>query len=79
MELMERPVPGNLGDNLVAGWETLVADPSVSSCLSSAETWGFDAFQLDSVTRGRPLSTLGYWILQSTGLLHKHGDSYSLI
>ncbi|KAL6762819.1 hypothetical protein V8C86DRAFT_550956 [Haematococcus lacustris] len=40
----------------------------VESCLSSANSWAFDAFQLTSATAGRPLSVLAYWLLHQSGL-----------
>ncbi|KAL6762809.1 3'5'-cyclic nucleotide phosphodiesterase [Haematococcus lacustris] len=40
----------------------------VNSCLSSANSWAFDAFQLTSATAGRPLSVLAYWLLHQSGL-----------
>ncbi|GFH22595.1 3'5'-cyclic nucleotide phosphodiesterase [Haematococcus lacustris] len=42
----------------------LPAMVQVESCLRSASTWAFDAFQLTSATAGRPLSVLAYWLLQ---------------
>ncbi|KAJ9530480.1 hypothetical protein QJQ45_012452 [Haematococcus lacustris] len=40
----------------------------VESCLGSASSWAFDAFQLTSATAGRPLSVLAYWLLHQSGL-----------
>ncbi|KAJ9521275.1 hypothetical protein QJQ45_022997, partial [Haematococcus lacustris] len=40
----------------------------VETCLSSANSWAFDAFQLTSATAGRPLSVLAYWLLHQSGL-----------
>ncbi|GFH21958.1 phosphodiesterase [Haematococcus lacustris] len=42
--------------------------PLVESCLSTADSWAFDAFQLTSATAGRPLSVLAYWLLHQSGL-----------
>ncbi|KAJ9520995.1 hypothetical protein QJQ45_022698, partial [Haematococcus lacustris] len=44
------------------------AQVQVNSCLSSANSWAFDAFQLTSATAGRPLSVLAYWLLHQSGL-----------
>ncbi|KAJ9520544.1 hypothetical protein QJQ45_007398 [Haematococcus lacustris] len=46
----------------------LPAMSQVESCLSSANSWAFDAFQLTSATAGRPLSVLAYWLLHQSGL-----------
>ncbi|GFH21165.1 phosphodiesterase, partial [Haematococcus lacustris] len=42
----------------------------VEACLGTAEGWTFNAFHLASVTCGRPLSVLTYWLLQKSGLVH---------
>ncbi|KAJ9526981.1 hypothetical protein QJQ45_025308 [Haematococcus lacustris] len=41
----------------------------VEASLGTAEGWAFDAFRLASVTGGRPLSVLAYWLLHRAGLI----------
>ncbi|KAJ9508536.1 hypothetical protein QJQ45_012079 [Haematococcus lacustris] len=48
----------------------LPAMTQVETCLGTAEGWTFNAFHLASVTCGRPLSVLTYWLLQKSGLVH---------
>ncbi|KAL6752278.1 hypothetical protein V8C86DRAFT_1814194 [Haematococcus lacustris] len=64
--LASHPLPVNAG----AGQGLVPLNPllQVQSCLSSANSWAFDAFQLTSATAGRPLSVLAYWLLHQSGL-----------
>lgn len=41
--------------------------------LATANEWVFDTFRLAEVTQKRPMSTLGFFILQQTGLVRHFG------
>ena len=43
--------------------------PAVLAALASANSWQWDAFVLDAVTRGRPLSALAAHLIRSAGLV----------
>ncbi|KAL6758843.1 3'5'-cyclic nucleotide phosphodiesterase [Haematococcus lacustris] len=40
--------------------------------VSGADQWTFDAFRLDQLSSGHALSTLAFYLLQSTGLIKQH-------
>ncbi|KAJ9516143.1 hypothetical protein QJQ45_024571 [Haematococcus lacustris] len=40
--------------------------------VSGADQWTFDAFRLDELSSGHALSTLAFYLLQSTGLMKQH-------
>ncbi|KAJ9520692.1 hypothetical protein QJQ45_007556 [Haematococcus lacustris] len=64
--LASHPLPVNAG----AGQGLVALNPllQVEPCLSSANSWSFDAFELNSATAGRPLSVLAFWLLHQSGL-----------
>lgn len=41
--------------------------------LATADNWQFDAFKLAEVTQGHPLSTLGYYLFHTAGLIERFG------
>ncbi len=41
--------------------------------LATADSWQFDAFKLTEVTQGHPLSTLGYYLFHTAGLIERFG------
>ncbi|GFH26194.1 3',5'-cyclic-nucleotide phosphodiesterase, partial [Haematococcus lacustris] len=40
--------------------------------MAGADQWTFDAFRLDQLSSGHALSTLAFFLLQSTGLMKQH-------
>lgn len=63
-------------DASLSDYYALIAEPAVQAVLKTADSWGFNAFQLDLVTHQRPLSTLGMWLLQTSGLVQKHSKIF---
>lgn len=52
----------------------------IEQVLFTANTWAFDAYALEEAAHGHPLSVLGFWVLQSTGLMAwAHMDVHKLI
>ena len=43
--------------------------PKILKVLSKIDDWHFDSFELDEVTSGRPLSTLGFAIMTKCDLV----------
>jgi hypothetical protein len=35
----------------------------------AAEQWSFDAYALEEASEGRPLSTLAFWLLHTSGFV----------
>lgn len=52
----------------------IVLVPEVDKCLRSANNWQFNAFLLKDATNDAPLSTLCFWLLQTTGLVREFGE-----
>lgn len=46
---------------------------ALEAVLRTTDNFSFDAFALESVTGGRPLSVLGYWLLHTSGLIRWAG------
>ena len=49
--------------------------PAVEITLETAGRWHFDAFQLDEATSGRPLSSLGFYLMSKLNLTREFGES----
>ncbi|KAL6762821.1 hypothetical protein V8C86DRAFT_1824914 [Haematococcus lacustris] len=67
LHLLPNPIGGASSPGLGTAFPRALM-PLVESCLSSANSWAFDAFLLTSATAGRPLSVLAYWLLHQSGL-----------
>ena len=50
--------------------------PEVDKVLRGSGGWQFNAFKLKETTNDAPLSTLTFWLLQTTGLIREFGGSY---
>lgn len=52
--------------------------PAVEITLETAARWHFDAFQLEEATSGRPLSVLGFYLLNKLNLTREFGAHSAL-
>ncbi|KAJ9515811.1 hypothetical protein QJQ45_008651 [Haematococcus lacustris] len=50
----------------------VIVDELEQFLVSGADQWTFDAFRLDQLSSGHALSTLAFYLLQSTGLMKQH-------
>ena len=50
--------------------------PAVESTLQTAGRWHFDAFQLEEATSGRPLSSLGFYLIGKLNLVREFGEHF---
>eukprot|EP00798_Chlamydomonas_sp_ICE-L_P023244 gene23244-30468_t len=61
---------GNLRKSDVTQYSVAAAHMSLEKMLGTAcQSWQFVAFSLNTLTNDRPLSTLGYYLFHSTGLI----------
>lgn len=67
-------------DNLsaVRFFPTLLV-PEVDKILRTAGSWQFNAFKLKEATNDAPLSTLVFWLLQTSGLVREFGEFWRSI
>ncbi|KAJ9516140.1 hypothetical protein QJQ45_024568, partial [Haematococcus lacustris] len=70
--------PGSAGRKSQATAQVLTVVPPVivdeleQFLVAGADQWTFDAFRLDQLSSGHALSTLAFYLLQSTGLMKQH-------
>ncbi|GFH16390.1 phosphodiesterase [Haematococcus lacustris] len=73
----QQAVGGRLGKSKSFKRQATAVPPAIVDELeqflvAGADQWTFDAFRLDQLSSGHALSTLAFYLLQSTGLMKQH-------